>query len=233
MTFGMTKALTRTLIALTGALFYSASSQAVPIVDTGASPFIGSADPGISVSGSSFFGSQFVAGRFTTTETFEITELSAFVRNYACCSVLTETFHLGIASGPASPSNSTFTMLNNVKTSFTAPSGGAGWANATINNFTLTAGTWWIVASVLPGDIDVGLGMPGGVPDPLDAYAYSNSTGTWNPLVGQLSIFAPMTFGFRVEGNAVSVPEPSSLLLMAIGLFLLLGAAANLQRRAS
>jgi hypothetical protein len=200
------------------------TAQAIPIVDTGPSPFVGSAHPGISLFGNSFE-SQFVAGRFTTTETYEITGLSAFVRGYACCGTISYSFNLGLATGPANADGATFSNLFALPTSFTSVNSSADWAGVAVDNYLLSPGTYWIVASVSSGP--PGLGMPGGVPDPLDAYAFfSSELGHWQSLGESLGgTFIPAKFGFRIEGNPVSVPEPGSLSVMLLGLggVLLLG----------
>jgi hypothetical protein len=226
---GILKALRRTMVCSFALMVVSVPTQAIPIVDTGSSPFVGIPDPGILLENANGR-SQFVAGRFTTTEAFQITGLSAFVRNFACCDVLTSQFHLSIASGPSFTNNSSFTNLVAAQTSYTAASGAAGWADASIGNYLLDPGTYWIVASVLPGDLSIGLGMPGGVPNPMDTYAYfSSALGGWNPANFMLSQSMPATFGFRVTGNAIAVPEPSALLLLGGGLFTLL--VLRVQRR--
>lgn len=205
-------------IAAFFALAGTGTAHAIPIIDTGASPFLESGHPGISVFGG--FEQQFVAGRFTTTQDYEITSLSAFVRGYACCGTIDYNFTLSLAAGPADPTNATFTNLVSGTTLFTSVNSSADWATATINNFLLTAGTYWIISSVAPGQIAFGLGMPGGVPNPLDDYAfYSSETGNWRPTDDQLGgTFIPGTFGFRVNGDVVGVPEPSSLGLMMLAL---------------
>lgn len=192
------------------------SVQAIPIVDTGASPFVGPADPGGSLFGSWYltnFEQQYLAGRFTTTEDFRITSLSAFVRNYSCCSVQTHELTLSLATGSLSASGSQFTDLIALPTSIELTSGAAGWADVGVNDFLLSAGTYWIVASVQMGQRSVGLGMPNGVPRPLDAHAYySDVTDDWRPYAGTYTAI-PANLGFRVNGDRVSVPEPDSLAL--------------------
>lgn len=196
------------------------TASAIPIVDTGPSPFLELSHPGTSLATY-----QFIAGRFTTTEDFAITSLSAFVRNYACCSVLSQQLSLGIASGPEVLSNSQLTNLITLPTTIDLASGAAGWASVTVDNFLLSAGTWWLVASVQLGQFAVGLGMPGGVPNPMDDYAYfSQETGVWNPLDERLGgTLIPGTYGFRVDGDqaATSVPTPGPLGLFVFGLMML------------
>lgn len=210
------------ILAAIAALAALSSAHAVPIVDTGASPFLGSGDPGISIFNEHFFGSQFVAGRFTTTRTYEITGLSAFVRGYACCGTITYALNLGLASGPDNADGATFTDLFTGTTSFTSVNNSADWASIAVANYLLPEGTYWIVASAPLGFMAPG--MPGGVPNPLDAYAFfSSELGTWRNLGPSLGgTIIPATFGFRIEGNPVSVPEPATLSLMLLGLAALL-----------
>ena len=199
------------------------TAQAITIVDTGPSPFVGSGDPGTSLFG--YYGSlneqQFLAGRFTTTEDYLITGLSAFVRNYSCCNPVESTFSLALATGPANPVDAAFANLVSVGTSFNGTgSSAAGWADAMVNNYLLTAGTYWIVAYVAPGQSSFGLGMPGGVPIPMDEYAwYGSWRGGWNLMEDTIGgTVIPANWGFRVEGNSTSVPEPGTFGLMLVAL---------------
>jgi hypothetical protein len=202
-----------TLVLIMG----SAAAHAIFIVDTGASPFLGSGDPGISVNNL-----QFVAGRFTTLEDFEITSLATFARGYACCGTIDHSFRIGLASGPDVPNLDNLTTFLSLPVSFTSANNSAEWVSTAVDNYLLQAGTWWIVVSSQPGDFVFGVGLPGGVPDPLDAYAYrAEDDGLWRTLdptsLGGTQI--PATFGFRVEGNAVrGVPEPATVWLLAGGI---------------
>lgn len=210
------------------------TAHAIPIVDTGPASYVSSSHPGLSLFGNGSWGSQFIAGRFTTTEAYEITSLSAFVRGYACCGTITSSLTLGLATGPDAPDNAAFSNLLALPTSFTSVNNSAGWADVAVDNYLLTAGTYWIVASVAPGQYSAGLGMPGGAANPLDAYAaYSSDLGSWHSLGATLGgTNIPATLGFRVEGNAVaaSVPEPATMSLMLFGLG---GVLLGVRRRSS
>lgn len=214
-------------VALT-AMLAAGSAQAALIVDTGASPFVGLPDPGISVfNDGAVFGYQSVAGLFETTQAYEITSLSAFVRNYACCSEQNMQLHLGIASGPADPSHASFTNFAPAElASIVLASGASGWASTDPFSLLLPAGTWWLVVSQSETDLGVGLGLPGGVPQPLSAYAADTSdsfgfpgSNGWNllgPSLGGTSV--PATFGFRIEGSPTSVAAPSASFLVLSGM---------------
>jgi hypothetical protein len=130
-------------------------------------------------------------------------------------------------SGPTDLANAQLSTLVSAGTSLTFENNSAGWASAAIDQYLLPAGTWWVVASVQPGQIGFGLGMPGGVPSPMDAYGFwSQETGVWQPLDAQLGgTFIPGTYGFRIDGDLVSVPEPGT------GALLLLGVAMTLVRK--
>jgi hypothetical protein len=221
------------VIAQAGLLPAVASAEM--IVDTGPSPNIGLGDPGVSITNGSnnAAGSlQYLAGEFTTTQDYDITGLSAFVKQYAnqdCgCIPLTATFELGLATGPAIPSASTFTTLLSLPASFTSLNAAAGWAGVSVPNYLLPAGTYWIVASTTATDNTFNLGMPGGVPNPLSAYAVTvGSPDNWQPLQ-PFDVLFPPTLGFQVEADPVSsVPLPGALGLLVSGI----GALATLRRR--
>jgi hypothetical protein len=216
------------LVAQLG-LFPVAASAAV-IVDTGPSPNIGSADPGVIIDNGNDGYLQYLAGEFTTTQSYDITGLAAFVRQYACCDTITATFHLGLATGPTTPAGSTFADLFSLPVTFTAVSGAAGWAGADVPDYSLAAGTYWIVVSATSSDDPIGLGMPEGVPDPLSGYATTvDAPNDWQPLQPMpLIVPVPPTLGFQVEGTPVStVPSPDTLGLLCGGI----GALAALRRR--
>jgi hypothetical protein len=199
------------------------TAQAIPIVNTGDPVYTGFSDPGTSLFGSygAFYEQQFLAGQFTTTEEYLITGLSAFVRNYSCCSPIESVFSLSLATGPSNPVDATFTNLFLAETSFTGTgSSQAGWADAVVDNYLLAPGSYWIVASVQPGQFAVGLGMPGGSPNPMNDYAwYGSWRGGWNQMEDNIGgTLIPATFGFRVEGNATAVPEPGTIGLLLTGL---------------
>lgn len=188
------------------------TAHAGTVVDTGE-------PPGLGWGGSTLATYQFLAGRFTTTEEFKVTELSAFVGNYSCCSPIKQEMTLSIASGPLDPLGATFTRLVSEETSLTLGSATAEWASATVADYLLSPGTYWIIASVEPGQVSIGLAMPWGAPNPLDAPAFWGDTSLdpgnymWRPNPENHA------HGFRIEGDLVqSVPEPGGLALMGLGL---------------
>lgn len=215
----MTRKIMFSTLVLWGALA-AAPASAIPIVDTGPSPYLENSHPGTSLFYWRPNDHQYIAGRFTTTEDYTITGLSAFVRGYACCGTQVLDFTLSLASGPLDPTGATLNTLVSSPTQFISTNNSAGWADAAIADYLLTAGTYWIIASVLPGQIAIGAGMPGGVPSPMDEYAYyCGECSSWRLLEDQLGgTFIPGTYGFRVEGDPVSVPEPATLGLMALAL---------------
>jgi len=201
------------------------TAQAIPIVDTGTPTMVGPNDSGVSVFGPNnpFNEFQYLAGRFTTTEDYYVTGLSAFVRNFVCCQEITNTFSLAIATGPAAPVDATFNYLFDVPTSITGSYEAPAWAGGAVDNYLLEAGSYWIVAFVKEGQFSAGLGMPGGAPSPLEEYAWHGSwRGGWN----QFDPWIPSSLGFRVDGTAV--PEPGTFALMLAGF---LGVLTLVRRR--
>lgn len=171
---------------------------------------------------------QYLAGRFTTTEEFRITGLSAFVSNHS--EPLEQEMTLSIASGPLDPMGATLTRLTSAEISVTLDYTGSKWVSGSIANYTLAAGTYWIIASIEPGQVSYGLGMPWGAPNPLEAPAFwgdsylDQGNYIWRPDPEFHSL------GFRVEGDlAQSVPEPTGLALMGLGFAVIL----VLRRRAA
>jgi hypothetical protein len=202
------------------------AASAAMVVNTGSSPYVGAQYPGFSIANY-----QDLAAEFTTSQAYDITSLSAFMLNYACCGPITSSFHLGLAAGPTDPTDATFTNLFSLPVSVTSESGVAGWVSTTVPNYMLPAGTWWIVVSTTISDDPTGLGLPGGVPNPLPAYAYSFglSNSGWQPITGSIGgTDIPSTFGFQVEGEPTNpVPLPGTLGLLASGV----GAFAAVRRR--
>jgi hypothetical protein len=214
------------VIALAAWLPESASAEL--IVDTGTPSGVGAVGLAITNGSNNPIESlQYLAGEFTTTQSYDITSLSAFVEQYTgqvCpCTPMTATFHLGLATGPANPAGATFTDLFSLPISFTSISSNSlttsGWASVSVPNYLLPAGTYWLVASATSTDDTIGLGMPGGVPDPMSAYAITDTTpDNWGPLT-TFDVDESPTLGFQIGGQPVNpVPLPDTLGLLATGL---------------
>lgn len=160
---------------------------------------------------------QHLAGRFTTTEEFNITGLSAFVSNHSV--PLEQEMTLSIASGPADPMGATFTRLASTEISITLDTRGSAWVSGAVADYTLAPGLYWIIASVDPGQVSFGLGMPWGAPDPLEAPAFWGDTALEPGNFMWRSDPEVHSLGFRIEGDRVqSVPEPAGIALVSLGL---------------
>jgi hypothetical protein len=204
------------------------AAHADTIVDTGTPTYQARTDnwaifnvPGLGISGS-------IAGEFTTTQSFAITSLAAYVAIFSGTidpGPQTDAFELSIAQGTPSAAGGTFTTLFTVPVSFTTnlePDGTLfpGWATASVPSYLLPSGTYWIVASVGDNDFAPGLGVLGTAPNPLSAYANGPvSNDDWQPLPGAYFNGDRSAPGFQVEGNPVSpVPLPDTLTLFLSGL---------------
>ena len=200
------------------------NASAALVVDTG--------EPANDYAGVVVASYQFVAGRFTTTEAFKITGLSAYVANYSCCGVVQQEMTLSIAAGPADPMNATMTRLVSGESTFTLDSGTKAWESTAVADYLLAPGTYWIIASVDPGQDSFGLAMPfGDLPNPLETYAFHGDTSLdpgnfiWRPDPAQNKV------GFRIEGDQVhGVPEPAGIALFGLGLAALLAQGRRTRR---
>lgn len=208
----------------------SRAASAALIVDTG-TPVPAAGSGGTSVSSGAFGPTQSVAGEFTTSQAFDITSLSAYVGIYAYsgqATSVTDSFHIGLAAGPADPVDATFDTLFSLPVSFSGEIGPygntpTGWASASVQNYLLPAGTYWIVVSAATTDSTLGLGLPSGAPDPLSGYATNGANADgWSTLtVGPNG--GPVSIGFQVGAvSPVPLPESVYLLLSGIGALWLL-----------
>jgi hypothetical protein len=205
------------------------TAQAIPVVDTGTPTMTNFADPAYSFYAQTDFdpSHQFLASRFTITEAYAITGMSAFVRDFACCGFLPNQFSLAIATGPDTLADTALSHLFEVQTSFDSSNGASGWAGAAVDNYLLSAGTYWVVAFVAPGQVNPAMGMPGGAPNPLEVWAW-NSGGTTGWRSASTAGNAQSGLGFRIEGELVPVPEPGTFALMLAGF---LGVLTLVRRR--
>lgn len=231
----MARMLSRVLLALLLQAAFIQAASADTIVDTG-TPIVVPQNGAPSIGNSILGPPQSLAGEFTTSQAFDVTTLSAYVGIYAGGdpTTLTDTFHIGLATGPSNPDGASFTTLLSLPASFVGevnPDGipSTGWASVDVPSYLLPAGIYWIVVSATVTDSPVGLAMPSGAPNPLAEYAVMNnvSNGWKSPLLAPSG--GPDSLGFDVEGTPVStVPLPGTFGMLLSGI----AAFAALRRRA-
>ena len=212
-------------------LLLGSSANAAVIFDTGPSVRIGPFDPGYGIYDQNhpFFGHEFsmLAGRFSLDRAADITELSVFVRSFACCAPITMAYRIGVMQGPANPFDDAFVDVQSLVGTILLDNGQTGWASVAPVNLHLAAGDWWVVYSqapfdlMPPGAINIAPALPGDVPNPMVEYAsFDQSFAGWRHLDpatnwAPVAVPIPATFGFRVSGDLIAVSEPGGLLLMA------------------
>jgi hypothetical protein len=166
---------------------------AAPIVNTG---------PGSNVTGGiSLAVDQWLAGEFTVTEGFSITDIHGWMGVISSGALQVTLYSDGDVPGASLFSQQATIASGSFPT----------WHGAANLGWLIGPGTYWVAFEVPPGSSFVGY-MPGGAPAPLgnEAIAFS---GVWHES-------DTANFGVRINGTpAVRVPETSSLLLLSTGFF--------------
>lgn len=150
--------------------------------------------------------SQNFSGLFTTTQDWNINSIEAFVSNH---NGVTGDINVAIWS---SAGNTPLAILFEATGSIELGAE-ADWYGVTGLSELLAAGTYWVSAT--PG-VGVAGAHYGGAPNPLDAYNQRETDGDW-----QWDFNNPgdhLEIGFRIGATATSVPEPSSIALLALGM---------------
>jgi hypothetical protein len=202
--------LKRTLLAT---LLFAASSltHAAYIVDTG---------PGNTTytSGSLLDGSQWLAGRFTTNQSYTITDVQGWIGGPSFGG---GTATLAIYSNDAAnlPGTELYSARFNVPSSPLAAWYG-DWYGANGLSWALDAGTYWVAFEVRDGDSLLFAVMDNNVSSPLEDYAVNNaySEGWDNRPNLNVGVRIKATDGTVTEPTDGTVPEPASLALLGLGL---------------
>jgi hypothetical protein len=168
----------------------------VPIVDTG---------PGFNdAGGTSLVLFQWLAGEFTVTEGFSITDISGWM-GVDNSGTLQVSLYSDGGDVPGASLFSQQTFINAKHGSLPT------WHGVSNLGWLIGPGTYWVAFEVLPGSSFIGY-MPGGAPFPLSNYAFASS-GVWFSEEG-------VNYGWRINGTpAAPVSETSSLLLLSTGFF--------------
>jgi len=176
-----------------------AQAQALTIVDTGVGPTI--------QSGWTLSSNQWLAGEFTLSQSYSITDIYGWIANYSG-----GTAHFVIyGDGGNTPD-----VSNELYSSqFSIPSNEdftADWYGLSSLNLGLDQGTYWLSFEVRDNDTYAGA-MPFPSPNPLSNQAYRAYNGEWYSNNG-------LNFGVKILSNegGVLTPEPASLSLLALGL---------------
>lgn len=172
--------------------------HAALIVDTG--------EPGYYNGGYSLNSNNWLAGKFTLSQTYTITDMQIRIVPGDSGGILSYAIYNDGGSVPGS------SMIRSSSTSI-AQSYNPEWVSLSGLGGSLAAGTYWI--SLQPGPSSTLLAyLPDGAPNPLANYAFASYSGAW---VNDNSL----GFGLRVYGSAV--PIPPSAWLLGTGLVGLVG----------
>jgi hypothetical protein len=184
-------------------------AQAIIIVDTGSS-----------LSGQSWTlnQSQWLASEFSISQAYTITDLEGYLLGYINSfggRTLTAAIYAGGNDRPAG------TALFSNQFSVGEQD---GWYGALNQSWFLQAGTYWAAFEVRQGDTYDG-SLPGSAINPLGNEAFT-SLGKWYPNNS-------LSLAIRISGDASSnqVPEPTTLLLLGLGLVGLAGVRRKFQKQ--
>jgi len=165
------------------------------IIDTG--------QPPDEMGGHSLFWDQWLAGEFTLTEAYTITDVLGWMYNGEGSGDVKVVIY---GDGGDVPDGSVLYSYTS-DLSLVLPAGHNDWAGAQGVSWYLEAGTYWAAFEIPESDVEYG--MPSPAPSPLANYAYT-SYGTWYN--------EHTNFGIRISGEPVVVPVPAAFILGIIGL---------------
>ena len=178
-------------------------AQGAIIVDTGEVP------AGGEVALSYNNPTQWLAGQFSITQSYTITDVQGYIRQ---TSWSPGTLTLSIyGDGGIIPDTSTVLFRGQ----FTVPHPGFygyahDWFGISEMNLDLSAGNYWVAFEVRAGDTFDHGAMRYGAPEPLDAYA------VYNPNYSSDYFSHGFDVGVKIQGN--SVPLPAAVWLLGSGL---------------
>lgn len=173
-------------------------AKAVFIVDTGEPPGDGSG-------GIALVSDQWGAAEIVLTQPYTVTSMEGWMSDFYENPTLT----LALYGDGGSIPDVTSEIFSQVFTVPPNPFPHAGWHGVSGLNLNLLPGEYWVAFEVRPGDTYSGA-LPQFPPSPLANYAF-----TFEGLYRS----TPDTFGVRVDAESVVIPEPSTLLLLTVGVF--------------